>query len=73
MGEMEFIPQPMAERLVDMAKYISEFKTREMEIAFAEFINKHNNPPMYFTVTPPNPKERRYDIHRKPASVSTNG
>lgn len=47
-GEFRFVPQPLTEKLVDMAEHISKFKTKEMELAFAEFLIRVNNPRMYW-------------------------
>lgn len=33
--------------LINLAEAISKFKTKEMEVAFAEFLKKAINPPMF--------------------------
>ena len=46
-GKIELVPQP-DNRLIELATCISNFKTPEMEIIFAQYMKKTMNPPMIY-------------------------
>jgi len=46
-GKIEFVPQK-DDGLLKLAQHISEFKTSEMEIVFAQYMKKVMNPPMIY-------------------------
>ncbi len=43
-NQLEYM-SPDYNDLIELAKYIAQFKSQAMELAFAELLRKHLNPP----------------------------